>query len=144
MMAQLELRRLSISLTLSIGKITAPSSGQVMVLVHTDHRVVGGLGATGTPLLSSGDLTTVIASRRKGLSRLASKDHLIQRSLLLFRDALLTHARDILAGREDFGKMERTLTSVICVISSLDESMLADTLSVHLEIIKSLSFSMID
>lgn len=47
--------------------------------------------------------------------------------------------RDVLADRDDFGKLERTLTSIIGIVRSLDESVLADTLFVHLEMTKSLS-----
>lgn len=109
-----------------------------MVLPRVDQRVVEGTEATCNPFLSGGRLATVIASGHKDLSRLATEDRLIQCSLDLFRDALGIRARDILAGRESFEKQERTLTSVIGVVRSLDESILADTLSAHLEIIKSL------
>lgn len=141
--ARSEPDKLLISLEPVVGKVTVSSSGQVMVLALVDQRVVEGSEATGTPLLPSGDLATVIASRCKDLSRLASEDRLIQRSLDLFRDALWSHARDILAGRESFEKLERTCTNVIGIVRALDESMLADTLSAHLEMIKSL-FAQLD
>lgn len=69
---------------------------------------------------------------------MASEDRLIQLSLDLFHDALRTCALDILAGQEELGRLERTLTNIIGAIGSLDESMLPDTLLSHLEMIKSL------
>lgn len=93
--------------------------------------------------MSSGNLATVITSRREDISWITSEDHLIQCSVDLFRDALRTHARDTLARRESFEKLERTLTNIIGIICSLEESLLANTLSTHLEMVKSL-FAQLD
>lgn len=58
-----------------------------MVLVHVDHRILEGAEATGTFLISGGDMIVVIASHQEGLAQLALEDRLVQRSLDLFRDA---------------------------------------------------------
>lgn len=114
------------------------SSSQVLVLAGGDRRAMEDMGAKYTLRLSSEDLAIAIGSHRDELSWLASENCLIQHSLDLFRDALQMCARNVLADRDNFGKLERILTNIIAVVSLLDESMLADTLFVHLEMIRSL------
>lgn len=95
------------------------------------------MGTNRSLLSSCEDLAIAIANSRGEISQLALEVPLIQRSLELFRATLRSCAQNILAGKDDFGKLEKTLTSIINVISSLEESVVAVTLSAYLEVVKS-------
>lgn len=95
------------------------------------------MGTSGALHSFNDDLAITIADSRGELSQLASKDPLVQGFLDLFRATLQSHARNVLEGKEDFGKLEKILTSIINIISSLEETVLADALSAYLEVVKS-------
>lgn len=92
---------------------------------------------TDLKVVENENFSTMISNCCEDLLGLTSEDPLVQRSLDLFRDALRTRARDILGSGENFERLERTLTSIVGVIHSLDESALADVLSSYLETVRS-------